>query len=343
MDQSASKNPMGFFGLQSEMGNDSDDRGKRVMEELDADDMQANWTPGRREAEAWFFADIQSLIDFRRELDAQFNTAKSNKELWRKISAKMRERGFNWSSSLCAQRWGDLLTDYYDMKRQNGDHGLSDVSYDEMMDYFTCRRKIPAQKEPLIPEAHPAFNFSETGNEQSAGLDHDQHWSGISKNDVAAANEVSAWDWTGGAHFVDYGGRVITVKWGDSVKRIGIDGSPEAIKEVIKSAFGLRTTRPFLLVDDYGILRSIDRDMPLGSYTLHLDEGLNIRIYLNNAADESPAGAEEITFYAEDDFRDFLQRCGFIALTDLSCCKQVLSIGDLHHGEVYQGYKAPAK
>ena len=118
MDHSASKNPMGLFGLQSEMGNDSDDRGKRVMEELDADDMQANWTPGRKEAEAWFFADIQSLIDFRRELDAQFTTAKSNKELWRKISAKMRERGFNWSSSLCAQRWGDLLTDYYDMKRQ---------------------------------------------------------------------------------------------------------------------------------------------------------------------------------------------------------------------------------
>ena len=40
------------------------------------------------------------------------------------------------------------------------------------------------------------------GNEQSAvnlskGLDHDQHMSGINKNNVAAANEVSAWDWTG--------------------------------------------------------------------------------------------------------------------------------------------------
>ncbi|KAJ8430070.1 hypothetical protein Cgig2_028782 [Carnegiea gigantea] len=148
---------------------------------------------------------------------------------------------------------------------------------------------------------------------------------------------------SGGAHFVNDAGRVITVKWGDCVKRIGIDGSPEAIKEVIKSAFGLRTTRPFWLVDECGILRSIERDMPLGSYTVHLDEGLNIRIYLNNAADESPAGAEETTFYAEDDFRDFLQRCGFIALTDLSCCKHVLSISDLHHGEVYQGYKAPAK
>ena len=73
---------------------------------------------------------------------------------------------------------------------------------------------------------------------------------------------------SGGAHFVNDAGRVITVKWRDNVKRIGIDGSPEAIKEVIKSAFGLRTTRPFWLLDDCGILRSLDRDMPLGAILL---------------------------------------------------------------------------
>ncbi|KAJ8430380.1 hypothetical protein Cgig2_011901 [Carnegiea gigantea] len=77
---------------------------------------------------------------------------------------------------------------------------------------------------------------------------------------------------SGGAHFVSHAGRVITVRWGDCVKRIGIDGSPEAIKEVIKSALGLRTTRSFWLENDSRILRSIYRDMPLGSYSLHLDE-----------------------------------------------------------------------
>jgi len=154
---------MGLFGLQSEMGNNSAGKGKRVMEGLDAGNMQANSTPGRKEAVAWLFADIQSLIDFRRELDAEFNTGNPSKELWRKISAKMRERGFNWSPSLCAQRWGDLVTDYHDMKRRSGDHGVANVSYDEMMDYFTCRMKIPAQKEPLILEGPPAFNFSGTG------------------------------------------------------------------------------------------------------------------------------------------------------------------------------------
>jgi len=78
---------------------------------------------------------------------------------------------------------------------------------------------------------------------------------------------------SGGAHFVNYAGRVITIRWGDCVKRIGIDGSSETIKDVIKYTFGLRSTRAFWLEDDYGILRSINRDMPLGSYTLHLDDG----------------------------------------------------------------------
>lgn len=301
MNLSASKNPMGSFGL-GEMGNDFDGSGNRVMVELDADDMQANSIPRRKEAEAWFLAEIQSLIDFRRQLDTQFNTSELNKDLWQHIAAKMKERGFNWSPSLCSERWGDLLTDYYDMKRQSGEGGIANVSYDEMVDYFTCGMESLVQKEPLIPEDHPASTFSKTGNEQAVvnlprSFDQDQHLSDINENDAVVANDVSAGHWTG-AHFVSHAGRAITVKWGDCIKRIGIDGSPAAIKEVIKSAFGLRTTRSFWLEDDSGILRSIDKDMPLGSYTLHLDEGLTIKIYLDNAADESPVQAEEMTLYS---------------------------------------------
>ena len=69
------------------------------------------------------------------------------------------------------------------------------------------------------------------------------------------------------------GGRVVTIKWGDQSRRIGIDGGSEAIKEAIRSAFGLRTKRPFWLEDNEEIVRSIDRDMPLKDYTLHLDGG----------------------------------------------------------------------
>lgn len=70
-----------------------------------------------------------------------------------------------------------------------------------------------------------------------------------------------------------YDGRVIFVKLGDYTKRIGIDGSADAIKEAIKSAFRLRTKRAFWLEDEDNIVRSLDRDMPLGNYTLHVDEG----------------------------------------------------------------------
>ena len=68
-------------------------------------------------------------------------------------------------------------------------------------------------------------------------------------------------------------GKVIVVKYGSTIRKIGIDGTFEAIKEAIKCAFGLRTRRAFWLEDDYGIVRSFDREMPLGSYILHLDEG----------------------------------------------------------------------
>lgn len=68
-------------------------------------------------------------------------------------------------------------------------------------------------------------------------------------------------------------GRVISVKWGDYTKRIGIDGTADAIKQAIKSAFRLRTERAFWLEDEQNIVRALDRDMPLGSYSLHVDEG----------------------------------------------------------------------
>lgn len=71
-----------------------------------------------------------------------------------------------------------------------------------------------------------------------------------------------------------YGGRVISVKWCDYTRRIGIDGTSEAIKDAIKGAFRLRTRRAFWLEDEDQIIRSLDRDMPLGNYTLHLDEGI---------------------------------------------------------------------
>lgn len=77
----------------------------------------------------------------------------------------------------------------------------------------------------------------------------------------------------GGESQSSYCGRIITIKLGEYSRRIGIDGTADAIKEVIKSAFRIRTKRAFWLEDEDQVVRSLDRDMPLGNYTLHLDEG----------------------------------------------------------------------
>jgi hypothetical protein len=94
---------------------------------------------------------------------------------------------------------------------------------------------------------------------------------------------------TGEENQAPFLGRVILVKWGEYTKRIGIDGTSDAIKEAIKCAFGLRTRRAFWLEDEDDVVRSFDRDMPLGTYTLHLDEGnvlnhlCSVFVYFKNA------------------------------------------------------------
>lgn len=80
-----------------------------------------------------------------------------------------------------------------------------------------------------------------------------------------------------GGESQSYTGRVISVKCGNYTRRIGIDGTGDAIKEAIKSAFGLRSKRAFWLEDEDEVVRCLDRDMPLGNYTLHLDEGKSIK------------------------------------------------------------------
>lgn len=85
----------------------------------------------------------------------------------------------------------------------------------------------------------------------------------------------------GGDSQSSYGGRVILVKCGEYARKIGIDGTTDAIKDVIKSAFGLRTKRAFWLEDEDEVIRSLDRRMPLGTYTLHLDEGDHLQNCLN--------------------------------------------------------------
>ncbi|KAJ0037800.1 hypothetical protein Pint_23650 [Pistacia integerrima] len=173
-------------------------------------------------------------------------------------------------------------------------------------------------------------------------LDHEGHPLAITTADAVAATGVPPWNWRdtppgNGGDAQSYVGRVISVKCGDYTRRIGIDGTADAIKEAIKSAFGIRTKRAFWLEDEDQIVRSIDRDMPLGNYTLHLDEGLSIKVCLYDESDHIPVHTEDKTFYTEEDYRVFLVRRGWTCLREFDGYRNIDSMDDLRPGAIYRG------
>ncbi|KAK2987179.1 hypothetical protein RJ640_030771 [Escallonia rubra] len=172
-------------------------------------------------------------------------------------------------------------------------------------------------------------------------LDHDGHPLAITAADAVTASGVSPWNWRdtpgNGEQSNSYDGRVITVKLGDYTKRIGIDGTADAIKEAIKSAFRLRTKRAFWLEDEDNIVRTLDREMPLGNYILHVDEGLTIKVCLYEEPDHIPVHTEDKTFYTQDDFRDFLSRRGWTCLREYNGYRNIDSMDELCPGGIYRG------
>ncbi|GMQ10870.1 hypothetical protein CsSME_00053702 [Camellia sinensis var. sinensis] len=187
---------------------------------------------------------------------------------------------------------------------------------------------------PVEASGRPTLNLERR-------LDHDGHPLAITAADTVAASGVSPWNWRetpgNGEQCNSYDGRVITVKWGDYTKRIGIDGTADAIKEAIKSAFRLRTKRAFWLEDDDNIVRTLDRDMPLGNYTRHLDEGLTIKVCLYEESEHMPVHTEDKTFYTEDDFQDFISRRGWTFLREYTGYRNIDSMDDLCPGAIYRG------
>lgn len=72
----------------------------------------------KKRAETWVQEETRSLISFRREVDGLFNTSKSNKHLWEQISAKMREKGFDRSPTMCTDKWRNLLKEFKKARHQ---------------------------------------------------------------------------------------------------------------------------------------------------------------------------------------------------------------------------------
>ncbi|CAA3026326.1 trihelix transcription factor GT-4-like isoform X2 [Olea europaea var. sylvestris] len=320
-------------------------------------------TAPKKRAETWVQEETRALISLRREIDSSFNTSKSNKHLWDQISMKMRERGFDRSPTMCTDKWRNLLKEFkkakqnQDSNQDSNGNGSAKMSYykdieeilrERSMNEATYRSTTPPNSAAAAggSKVESFLQFPDKANGRSTvnlerRSDHDGHPLAITAADAVGASGVSPWNWRGtsgnGEQGQSYDGRVITVKLGDYTKRIGIDGTADAIKEAIKSAFRLRTRRAFWLEDEDNVVRTLDRDMPLGNYTLLVDEGLTIKLYLYEESDHLPVHAEDKTFYSEDDFRDFLSRRGWTCLREFNGYRNIDSMDELCPGSVYRG------
>ncbi|XP_042458315.1 trihelix transcription factor GT-1-like [Zingiber officinale] len=329
-----------------------------ILGDSSGDDHEVKAT--KKRAETWIQEEMRSLIAFRREIDGLFNTSKSNKHLWEQISAKMREKGFDRSPTMCTDKWRNLLKEFKKAKHQSKGSGSAKMSYYKELDELLKERsKKSSFKSSSVSKVDTYIQFPDKGLEDvntpfgsveggrsplnlDRTLEHDRHPLAITTADAVAANSVPPWNWRDASvndNSASYVGRVILVKWGDFSRKIGIDGTAEAIKEAIKSAFGLRTKRAFWLEDEDNVVRSFDREMPLGSYTLHLYEGVTIKVCIYDDTDHIPVRTEEKTLYTEDGFHDFLSHRGWTGLRELSSFKNVDSLDELHPGAVYQGVR----
>uniref|UniRef100_A0A1J3DWC2 Trihelix transcription factor GT-4 n=1 Tax=Noccaea caerulescens TaxID=107243 RepID=A0A1J3DWC2_NOCCA len=327
----------------------------------------------KKRAETWVQDETRSLIGLRREMDRLFNTSKSNKHLWEEISTKMREKGFDRSPTMCTDKWRNMLKEFKKAKHQDSKgsgSGSAKMSYyKEIEDILRERnKKVTLYKTPTTPPpsssvakvdsfmqfTDKAFEDTEISfaSVEATGrptlnlerqLDHDGHPLAIASADPVTANEVPPWNWretpANGGDGQPFVGRVITVKFGEYTRRVGIDGTCEAIKEAIRSAFRLRTRRALWLEDEEQVVRSLDRDMPLGNYTLHVDEGITVRVCHYDESDPLPVHQEEKIFYTEEDYRDFLARRGWTCLREFDGFRNIDNMDDLQPGVLYRGMR----
>ncbi|KAL5991166.1 hypothetical protein ACLOJK_012072 [Asimina triloba] len=116
----------------------------------------------KKRAETWVQEETRSLISLRREMDLLFNTSKSNKHLWEQISAKMREKGFDRSPTMCTDKWRNLLKEYKKARQHERGSGSAKMSYyKEIDDLLRERNKNAPYKSPTPPKVDSYMQFSD--------------------------------------------------------------------------------------------------------------------------------------------------------------------------------------
>ncbi|XP_062185536.1 trihelix transcription factor GT-1-like isoform X2 [Phragmites australis] len=290
----------------------------------------------KKRAETWVQDETLSLIALRREMDAHFNTSKSNKHLWEAISSRMRDQGFDRSPTMCTDKWRNLLKEFKKARSHvrssgggaGGNGNAKMAYYKEIDDLLKRRGKTGA--------GAGGGGCGGAGKNPDSTSKIDSYLQFSTDKGFEDAN-IPFGPVEGGDNQGTFCGRIILVKWGEYIKRIGIDGTAEAIKEAIKSAFGLRTRRAFWLEDEDEVVRTLDKDMPIGTYTLHLDDGMTIKLCTFDNADRM---TEDKTFYTEEDFRDFLSRRGWTLLREYGGYRIADTLDDLRPGAIYQGMRS---
>lgn len=319
-----------------------------VLTESSGDDHELR-APKKR-AETWVQDEIQTMLAYRKELESLFNTSKSNKHLWEQISQRMTQRGYDRSPNMCKDKWRNLLKDYRKLRHQQKPDTPKVGYYKDIEDVMVERAKHTPHRSPVKYEStiqmvpkdfdRPALNIDQR-------LDNDSQTTSLLSHESPLANGMSPWSWrdtsanglpqwnTGMDRSIP-AGRVIAVKWGDVTRRVGIDGSAEAIKDAIKSVFGLRSKRAFWLEDEDGVVRCFDRDMPLRTYNLHIDPGVTVKICYYDGSARPTVTTEERTLYCEDDLRELLARRGWQALREVGGYKDIDTIQELQPMCAYQ-------
>ncbi|CAH1420572.1 unnamed protein product [Lactuca virosa] len=320
----------------------------------------------KKRAETWVQEETRILISLRREVDRFFNTSKSNKHLWEQISSKMRDKGFDRSPTMCTDKWRNLLKEFKKVKHKNskGSSGSTKMLYyKDLEELIRDRAKDGTYKaaSPTSSKLDSFIQFSDKGLDDGSipfgpmeangrstvnlerALDNDGDPLAITTAEAVAGNGVPPWNWrdtpgNGGEGQSCYG-RIITVKWGEYTRRFGIDGSAKSIKEAIKSAFGIRSKRAFWLEDEDGVIRALDRTMPVGNYNLHLDEGVSIKICHYDESERIAVRTEDKTFYTEEDLHEFLSGRGLSGLREINGYRSFNNVDDLRLGAVYQGVR----
>jgi hypothetical protein len=134
-----------------------------ILGESSGDDNHEVKAPKKR-AETWVQDETRSLIGFRREMDGLFNTSKSNKHLWEQISAKMREKGFDRSPTMCTDKWRNLLKEFKKAKHKDRGSGSAKMSYyKEIDEILRERNKNPQYKSPIPSKVDSYMQFADKG------------------------------------------------------------------------------------------------------------------------------------------------------------------------------------